>query len=97
MVSLNRSSFCSLLAVKRFDNKNGIAVHVHNEGHIIDWKEAKVLDHEKFYWRRRVMEAVRIQTQDTMNLDCGLQLSDLWLPCLQRPLSSFHVFDQRPS
>ena len=45
-------------AVRRFDEKNGIAVHVHQHDHHIDWESARVVENETFYWKRRVMEAI---------------------------------------
>lgn len=66
-------------AVRRGDEKNGIAVHVKKTNHTINWAEASVLKSEPQYWRRRVVEAVSIQSrQHTMNLDCGLKLQDTW-------------------
>ena len=58
---------------------NGVAAHVHNEDHQIDWEEAKVIGQQEFYWKRRVTEAIMIHqhNQQTMNLDCGLNLSKL--------------------
>ena len=59
-------------AVKRFDDKNGIAVHHFKHNHRIAWDEATVSPLETSYWRRRVQEAINIRTKkETMNLDCG--------------------------
>ena len=70
-------------AVKKFDEKNGVAVHANTHDHHINWEEAKVVTVEQSFWRRRVQEAIRIRTQDnSMNLDCGLSLSRLWDPVL---------------
>jgi hypothetical protein len=66
-------------AVNRGDRKNGIAVHVIDKGHTINWEEAIVR-----YWRRRVQEAIKIQRQpNTMNLDCGMILNSVWTPALK--------------
>ena len=67
-------------AVKRFDDKNGIAAPVFKHNHRIAWDEASV---STSYWRRRVQEAINIRTKkEMMNLDCGLTLSNTWLePC----------------
>ena len=63
-------------AVKNDDKKNGIAVHVTTTKHQMNWK---VISNEIQYWRRRVIEAINIQTKSqTMNLDCGLKLNDAW-------------------
>ena len=73
-------------AVRRFNERNGIAVHVHQHDHHIDWESARVVENETFYWRRRLMEAIRINSHpSTMNLDCGLNLSNLWRPFLAKP------------
>ena len=73
-------------AVKRGDPKNGIAVHVHNTQHAIDWTGAKVSKTEANYWRRRTMEAIQIKTnENTMNLDSGLLLPSVWNPVLNPP------------
>ena len=73
-------------AVRRFNEKNGIAVHVHQHDHHIDWESARVVGNEMFYWRRRVLEAIKINSHpSTMNLDCGLSLSNLWRPFLTTP------------
>ena len=71
-------------AVKKCDRKNGIAVHVMDKGHTINWEEANVRTSETGYWRRRVQEAIRIQRQpNTMNLDCGMILGNVWTPALR--------------
>ena len=69
--------------MKRFDEKNRIAVHVHTKNHSIDWEKVFIKSTEESYWKRRVLEAIMIQThQNTMNLDFGLTLSRLWIPPL---------------
>ena len=55
---------------------NGVAAHVHNEDHQIDWEEAKVIGQQEFYWKRRVTEAILIHqhNQQTMNFGLWLKL-----------------------
>ena len=66
------------------DKKNGIAVHVGKHNHQINWDHASVETAETSYWKRRVQEAICIRTNEpTMNLDCGLALSNTWLPLLK--------------
>ena len=58
---------------------NGIAVHVNQTGHDIEWNSAQVLERESKWWKRRYKEALRIQAESTtMNLDQGLQLNSIW-------------------
>ena len=73
-------------AVKRGNPRNGIAVHVHETQHRIDWNGAQVRRMEANYWRRRTIEAIEIKTSsETMNLDRGLQLPSVWNPILNPP------------
>ena len=75
-------------AVKKEDKRNGVAVHVKKTKHQINWEGAKVISNETQYWRRRVAEAINIQTRpQTMNLDCGLKLNDTWHLILGIPSS----------
>ena len=61
------------LAVKCGDPKNGIVVRVRRSG-------------MTSYWRRKTTEAILIkQSEETMNLDGGLQLPTLWNPVLSPP------------
>ncbi len=50
-------------AVKRSDDMNDIAVHTYTHKHQIDWDGAKVVEEESYYWKRRVLEAIRIQSE----------------------------------
>ena len=72
--------------VKRGDQKNGIAVHVHNTQHCIDWKGSKIRRRAAGYWERRTTEAIQIRkTSPNMNLDSGLLLPMVWNPILNPP------------
>ena len=56
-------------AVKKFDQKNEVAVNATTHDHHINWGEAKVVTVEQSFWRRRVQEAIKIRIQDSsMNL-----------------------------
>ncbi len=47
--------------MKRSDDKNSIAVHAHTHKHQINWDGAKVVEQESYYWKRKVLEVIRIQ------------------------------------
>ena len=64
-------------AVKKGDEKNGIAVHAHTTNCSIDWEGARVHRTAWAFWKRRTME-----TTHTMNLDYGLHLSPAWYPII---------------
>ena len=74
-------------AVKRGAPKNGIAVHAHESNHMIDWDGARVKRSGMTdYWQRRTTKAIHIKmSEETMNQDCGLQLSTVWNPVLNPP------------
>ena len=68
-------------AVKRGDERNGIAVHAKTHHHQVNWDGAEVLLQESRYWKRRVLEAIEITKHaKTANLDCGLKLDPAWTP-----------------
>ena len=66
-------------AVRRGDRKNGIAVHVQDYDHHVDWEAAWVIDQEPLYWPRRVREAIHIAKNSgtSINLDCVLALDPI--------------------
>ena len=70
-------------AVRRGDERNGIAVHVYQLQHRINWESARVQMSGRGYWNRRTLEAIQIRREHrTMNLDCGLHISPVWNPLL---------------
>ena len=70
-------------AVRRGDERNGIAVHVYQLQHRINWESARVQMSGRGYWNRRTLEAIQIRKEHrTMNLDCGLHISPVWNPLL---------------
>ena len=52
-----------MYTVKRMDEKTGIAVHVNDHRHRVDWEGAKVLEEEPRYCRRRTQGAVYTFTE----------------------------------
>ena len=70
-------------AVKKCDQKNGIAVHAWKSGHQVEWESAKVKEVAPNLAHRRIVEALHIhRTPNTTNLDCGLTLDSIWFPLL---------------
>ena len=70
-------------AVREFNMNNGVQPMYITK---IDWEGAKVIGQQEFYWKRRVTAAIMIHkhNQQTMNLDCGLNLSKLWHASLDK-------------
>ena len=68
-------------AVKKCDNKNGIAAHVWKSGHQVDWESATVKEVVPNLAHRRIAEALHIyQTPNTTNVDCALTLDSISVP-----------------
>ena len=66
-------------AMRKYDKKNGIAVHAWRADDRIEWEAARVGTRAAQYWKRRVVEDLQIQKQSSrMNLDCGLDISSIW-------------------
>ena len=57
---------------------NSIAVHVQTTDHIIKWENAEVLQREQHRTRRKIKEAMYIQTSRCMNLDQGMSVDPIW-------------------
>ena len=78
-------------AVQKSDVNNGIAMHVANTNHSIDWVNARVVKTVPGYWERRITEAILIKkSQKPMNLDNGLLLPSVWNPVLLNPPPPTH-------
>ena len=70
-------------AVRTANMNNGIAAHAWNSQHPVNWDGARVRCFEQHMWRRKVLEAIVIQqTENNSNLDCGLNLNQVWSPLL---------------
>ena len=67
-------------AVRKGDEKNGIAVHAHATNHSIDWEGARVHRTDKDSGREEYWKYSRFARKEphTMNLDCGLHFSPAW-------------------
>ena len=51
---------------------NGIAVHVQNTNHCINWEGITVQRRAAGFWQRRTVEAIQMRTTPNMNLDSEL-------------------------
>ena len=78
------------------------SVHVQRMDHRIDWDKANITATEQFYWKRRIQEALQIQSHPTtMSLDCGLSLSHFWLITVDQAIlnnlsSVYLIFNLHP-
>ena len=79
-------------AVKRGDRSNGIAVHVWDEGHQVNWDGATVMEIESHQGRRKILEAIQIQGHPkTANLDRGFTVNHVWHNFINPPINTTTV------
>lgn len=65
--------------VAKADICNGIAVHVKNTGHNVDWDNIKIIDRESDVEKRKIKEALHIKKlQPLLNLNDGVLLKSNW-------------------
>ena len=70
-------------AVQTANMNNGIAAHAWNQQHQVDWDGAEVKMCKQHLWKRKVLEAICIkETRENNNLDCGLNVNQVWSPLL---------------
>ena len=75
--------------VRTGNSKNGIAAHVQESDHPVDWTLAKVRTNEQNLYKRKTLEAIHIKREaNPSNLDCGQQINPIWLPSIQRTTTS---------
>ena len=62
-------------AVQRGDTNNGISLHANTTMHSIKWEDAKILEIENNWLKRKFKEALHIAENILlMNIDNGLQV-----------------------
>ena len=68
--------------------KSGIAQHLRDNNHIMNWDSTKIIDRESNRKRRWIKEAIHVRkrgAQNTMNRDeGGYELSHVWDPVLRQ-------------
>ena len=71
-------------AVVNGDIKNGITKHTMEKDHQILREEARVIKNEPHLTKRKVKESLLIRrTANSVNLDKGLQLDNIWYPSIK--------------
>ena len=66
-------------AVQRGDTNNGISLHVNTTMHSIKWEDARILEIENNWLKRKIKEALHIA--DNILLMSGLQVHSSWITC----------------
>jgi hypothetical protein len=70
--------------LRKLKDTSAFTQHVlSNPNHIINFKEAKIIHYEPKYFARKFKEKLYINAeQRPMNLNDGMQISDIWIPTL---------------
>ena len=76
-------------AVSNKDTTNGIAQHVYETSHIINWEKAELIDSHKYQRNRKIKEAIYINAFAPgngdfgclMNQDMGTYIDPIWRAC----------------
>lgn len=72
-------------AVYKGNTNNKIAVHIMKTNHNIQWEKAQTIRTKSHPNKRRVKESLLNQrTSNSMNLNKGLQLDDIWFSSLKQ-------------
>ena len=70
--------------LKSSKKDNGLAFHHHKTGHQFDFEKTIILGTEKSYWRRLILEGIRIKFSDNLvNLQAGYEIDNIWTPMLE--------------
>jgi len=70
--------------LKSSKKDNGLAFHHHKTGHQFDFENTIILGKEKSYWRRLILEGIRIKFSDNLvNLQAGYEIDNIWTPMLE--------------
>ena len=62
--------------------KSAVAEHAWQDGHVIEWDQAEIVDTAKSTWERLIKEVIHIKLAPLgyrMNKDEGMDLSPLWM------------------
>ena len=72
---------------------NSLAIHVQSTIHDISWDKATMIEGEQHRLRRKIKEAIHIQSTKCMNLDQGLILDPIYgMTFCSSPYSIFIIF-----
>ena len=66
-------------------SQSAIAEHSHNTGHNIKWDEARIIDFESNWLKRKIKEALWIRrVNPALNRDSGYTLSPIYGPVINK-------------
>ena len=64
---------------------NGLASHHQKTGHDFDFDNTEILQQDKNYWRRLILEGIEIKyNENLVNLQSGYMFDPCWIPFLDK-------------
>ena len=74
-----------LKALKNAKKDNGLAFHHQKTGHDFDFDNTEILQQDKNYWRRLILEGIEIKyNENLVNLQSGYMIDKCWIPFLDK-------------
>ena len=74
-----------LKALKNAKKDNGLAFHHQKMGHDFVFDNTKILQQDKNYWRRLILEGIEIKyNENLVNLQSGYMIDKCWIPSLDK-------------
>ena len=63
---------------------SAISEHAHNTGHKPIWNEVKFIDHDPYYYTRKVKGEIHLRLHpDNNNRDSGIEIPEAWMPTIK--------------
>ncbi|XP_072165865.1 uncharacterized protein [Diadema setosum] len=70
---------------------SAVAEHAWNAQHQPDWEGVKCMDTARYWYTRRVKEAIHIRlSKDNLNRDVGIELPKSWMRCIRMHQHTMH-------
>ena len=74
-----------LKALKNAKKDNDLAFHNQKTGHDFDFDNTEILQQDKNYWRRLILEGIEIKyNENLVNLQSGYMIDKCWIPFLDK-------------
>ena len=74
-----------LKTLKNVKKDNGLAFDHQKTGHEFDFDNTEILQQDKNYWRRLILEGIEIKyNKNLVNLQSGYMIDKCWIPFLDK-------------
>ena len=76
---------------------SAISEHAHNTGHKPIWNEVKFIDHDPYYYTRKVKGEIHLRLHpDNNNRDSGIEIPEAWMPTIKNTTTGEPCGSGRP-